>query len=371
MYINLSLNNHLKQSNTYSFITGGSGFVGSFLIHSILTNPNNHCLILVRCLNNEELGLEKVKKSLRKYNLWRDDYADRIKVIPGNLTQEYLGVDTQTWSRYKINSIYHLAFKIDWVSSLEDLYRINVAPIDDVINLAKLHPRITVNFLSSLGIYDPLTENPDEKINYDKTLPEYINGYSVSKYRAESKLWNASRDGLNINIFRSANLQFFKFKEPPIHSRSFEMFLATCFMIKKIPDHNHFVYDLMPVELISDFLVHINNNPCPSNFNVYNMMANNWFDLQNSLKDYLTTKYDLRPVPPTQWVEECRKHKYLPIFPLLDIIQIDKVVCYDVPTSSFDEASKFSVESYLRGNLSSIIAYIDRIYRRATHLNSV
>src|SRR5207344_1892563 len=57
-------------------LTGGNGFVGAYLLRTLLTDTDADIYCLVRASSAAE-GTRRLKDALEKYGLWEDLYAPR------------------------------------------------------------------------------------------------------------------------------------------------------------------------------------------------------------------------------------------------------------------------------------------------------
>jgi myxalamid-type nonribosomal peptide synthetase MxaA len=58
-------------------MTGGTGFVGAYIIHNFMetSEATLHCLVRAA---DETAGLQRIQQQMEKLGLWRDEYAKRI-----------------------------------------------------------------------------------------------------------------------------------------------------------------------------------------------------------------------------------------------------------------------------------------------------
>ena len=159
------------------FITGGSGFLGRYLVQTLLRNTNNSLYLLARSQTTEENLMDEFA--------WAD--VTRIKIVRGDITIPRLGL--------KRNAIKHLATKIDevWhtaaVTQFDDTYKkmieaANVHGTQNVLSLSSSFKKMTHFYYMSTAYVcgssrGSVPEGP---------LPQHIqfnNAYEKSKYDAE------------------------------------------------------------------------------------------------------------------------------------------------------------------------------------------
>jgi len=89
-------------------LTGGTGFVGRFLLEQILQDTDCTVYCLVRSPTQEQ-AQSRLQASLQQWGLWRDEFEPRVIAVPGDLRSEHLGIDDATYTRLSevVDCIYH------------------------------------------------------------------------------------------------------------------------------------------------------------------------------------------------------------------------------------------------------------------------
>src|SRR5215475_5296252 len=92
----------------HAFLTGATGFTGVYLLVEILnTTPATvHCLVRAA---DDRAARDRVVRHLQNYGLWRDEYADRIRALAGDLEQPRLGLAETAFQELgeQLDVIYH------------------------------------------------------------------------------------------------------------------------------------------------------------------------------------------------------------------------------------------------------------------------
>ncbi|HJK94773.1 MAG TPA: SDR family oxidoreductase, partial [Polyangiaceae bacterium LLY-WYZ-15_(1-7)] len=76
------------------FITGATGYLGSYVLDHYLRETDAKLMVLTRAKSREE-GVAKLWKALQLHQdgatFWR--LVDRVEIVPGDLTQPKLGIE--------------------------------------------------------------------------------------------------------------------------------------------------------------------------------------------------------------------------------------------------------------------------------------
>ncbi len=73
------------------FLTGATGFVGTYLLYELLQRTTADIYCLVRAPNPDE-GKKRLQTKLESYSLWDESFSSRIISVLGDLSQPHLGV---------------------------------------------------------------------------------------------------------------------------------------------------------------------------------------------------------------------------------------------------------------------------------------
>ena len=211
------LPNNLLERNQLTintiFITGATGFLGSFLTARLLEKTSTTLYCLVRAATPEE-GMQRIIDNLTRYGLWHQSYSERIFAVTGNIEQAYLGMDRKLYDKLAalVDSIYHCAVEINWLLSYEQLKLTNVIGMREVIKWAAHKKSKLLNHMSTLGILMPLGYHQHAAITEDDDINVFSKhpiGYFSSKWVAEKMVQVVAKKGLPVNIFRPCFIGFY------------------------------------------------------------------------------------------------------------------------------------------------------------------
>ncbi|EKS8352053.1 SDR family oxidoreductase [Bacillus cereus] len=181
------------------FLTGSTGFLGAHLLKSLI-DKGMYVYCLVRDGNQE-----RIVDVLKHYSLWEDGLSRYFEVITGDLSRENFGLSNHEFDQLssKVDMVIHSGASVNHAYPLEQLVDINTYSIKTLINLAFRHKLSSLNFISTIDVYELGNHTFEGKL---VSLPSPENGYGVSKSLAEHYLYPLMEKGYPINILRPGNI---------------------------------------------------------------------------------------------------------------------------------------------------------------------
>ena len=190
------------------FVTGATGFVGSFLLFEMLNRYPIDCkfICLVRC-EQPTNPLDRIKKNMIFLHLWQDHFRGRIVGLRGDLAQTQFGLDDKTYASIAAQTdlIFHCGATVNFLLPYSQLYGSNVWGTHEIIRLAT-HPIncIPVQYISTISVLPP---GIVEEMHSDTISPHRLTtGYAQSKWVAERLMRNVSQLGLPVVIYRLGSM---------------------------------------------------------------------------------------------------------------------------------------------------------------------
>lgn len=201
------------------FVTGATGFLGSFILRDLLTaRPDLDIKIFAHVrAKSVEAGLARLKTTGLTYGIWDDAWASKVEVVLGDLSQAKFGVGDAKWAELTstIDVIIHNGALVHWVYPYSQLRDANVIGTINVLNLAGEGKPKYFSFVSSTSALDTdhFVHLSDELVAQGKAgIPESDNlqgsaqglgtGYGQSKWAAEYIIRRAGERGLRGCITR-------------------------------------------------------------------------------------------------------------------------------------------------------------------------
>ncbi|KAI1446653.1 putative NRPS-like enzyme [Annulohypoxylon stygium] len=194
-------------------LTGTTGFLGAFLLNTILesTSANIICLVRFADLGNDNYsaGLARIRKNLLDLGLWNDSILDRIEVLPANLARKRFGLSPESFEELaaRVQVIIHSAATVNLVYPYAAMQGANVFGTREILRLAS-RGGATVHHISTNGVLPPSVEgwSEDAMLDVDEVPEKLLDGYGQTKWVAEQLVLEAARCGLPARIYRPGTI---------------------------------------------------------------------------------------------------------------------------------------------------------------------
>lgn len=209
----------LNRPDRTVLLTGATGFLGAFILSTVLNvYPNARVVCVVRAADNEK-ALERIKKSAEDHLLWSQLWvtSGRVQAVCGDLAKERLGLSQDDWDRLtqEVDVVIHNGALVHWVYPYQHLRGPNVLGTLWAMKLASWHHTKSFHFVSSTSVLDT-----DHYVNLSEQItqtggqgvPEsddlegsrrgLRSGYGQSKWVAEKLILEARARGLPATITR-------------------------------------------------------------------------------------------------------------------------------------------------------------------------
>lgn len=201
-----SLPNYLLPANPIDqmqhltvFVTGVTGFLGTFILRELLSRENIDVIAHVRA-NSSSSGFERVCKTAKAYGTWDEAFEKRIEVVTGNLEDVHFGLVDKEWEKLclSIDVVIHNGAHVNWVYPYETLRGANVVSTINVMSLCAQGKPKYFTFVSSTSVLDSEhylqlsdrlieigSQGVPESDNLEGSRTGLSSGYGQSKWAAE------------------------------------------------------------------------------------------------------------------------------------------------------------------------------------------
>lgn len=141
---------------TTVFVTGATGFLGSYIVKDLLKREGISVIAHVRGTKSVQAALERLQRSLRGYGVWQGSWTTRLSAVIGDLSQPLLGLDEKTWNEVgsAADVVIHNGALVHWVKQYKDLERSNVLSTLEALRLCNQGKPKIFSFISSTSVLD-------------------------------------------------------------------------------------------------------------------------------------------------------------------------------------------------------------------------
>ncbi|KAM3076161.1 large subunit of alpha-aminoadipate reductase [Clarireedia jacksonii] len=194
------------------FLTGATGFLGSYILRDLLTRSRPIRVILhVRALD-AEAALARVVQTCQAYGVWNPEWTSKLTCVVGNLGDPNLGLSPSDWKLISetANVIIHNGAQVHWVYPYKNLKPANVQGTLDILTLCSTGIPKRLSFVSSTSVLDtdhfvkqsqsgvPVSEEDD----LSGSAKGLGTGYGQSKWVSEYLIRSAGAKGLRGTVVR-------------------------------------------------------------------------------------------------------------------------------------------------------------------------
>jgi thioester reductase-like protein len=302
------------------FLTGGTGFLGGFIIAELMQRTKAVIYCLVRAKDEAE-GKRRLQKNLESYGIWQPEFADRIVPVLGELSCPQFGLSDEQYQKlaHEIDAIYHCAASLNFVFPYQAMKAMNVTATEDVIRLASTVRRKTVHYMSSVSVFE--SEAYAEKVVDESNLLEHHEGmflgYAQTKWVAEKMMLHARERGLPVCIYRLPFISGHS-RTGAWNIKDFTCILIKgCFEMGSAPVLDYWV-NICPVDYASQAITYLAQQP-QSEGGIFHLMN------PNPVTSAETRAWEQRlgsfveRLPYRQWQERLRQQVTTPAHPLFSL----------------------------------------------------
>ena len=164
------------------FVTGGTGFLGAYLLRYLVAQGHQNILALKRVTSSMALIA---------------DIADKIEWVEGDVLDIPFLEDVMEG----VQQVYHCAAIVSFdPKEAKKMMQVNVEGTANIVNVAlyrKIDKLVHISSIAALGSSKP-EEWQDEKTNWKEDKKN--SNYAKSKYLSEMEVWRGIMEGLNAAI---------------------------------------------------------------------------------------------------------------------------------------------------------------------------
>lgn len=295
-------------------LTGSTGFVGSFLLESLLNLTNARVVCLVRA-ENDEKAREKLISSMSRHMLWKVDYASRVEAIASDIGNDRLGLTIEQFNSLSssVDVIYHNGAFVHWLLPYEKLKPVNVNATVWLLRLSSASKiPIPFHYISTTSVFDSVHHQSLDRVFESDSLEHSAGlsgGYPQSKWVSEKLLMSARGRGMPVCIYRPGYISGDSRKGLWNTDDFVCRLIKGCLQLKQSPFMEYNLnsakspvcIDICPVDYVAGAIVRISlHDECfhHSNFNVVNPAPIPYLQIFEIVESF---GFDLSHVPYNSW----------------------------------------------------------------------
>jgi thioester reductase-like protein len=355
-------------------LTGGTGFIGPFLIKSLLEQTRAKIYVLVRASDDEQ-GRQRLKAAMDSMGPCGTGlmqmFESRVIPICGDLGQANLGLSQDVWDflANEVDSVYHNGATVNYLFNYDRMRDANVMGTNEVLRLAFEGRPKDLNYVSTTFIFGWAVKSVLNETDGNQNMELLDFGYSQSKWVAEKVVEDARDKGLSVRIFRPALVS------PSVDGGGNNFDIAVrlvAFMV------NHGIgvdalnqVSFVPADIVANNIVAISTTAGTEN-KTYHVVRDdyaNMLDITSLITKSTGREFEIFGISDfvPELIRRCRKEDLL--FPLLDFLvgSVDNISAMEFKrydSSSYQEARDASAwgipDPTLEDTVNGILKFMHR-----------
>jgi thioester reductase-like protein len=298
-------------------ITGATGFLGRYLIRSLLRDTTANLYCLVRPGQYGDIHT-RLRANLEEISPWDSSFESRLHVIAGDLLRPELGLATGQFDKLcrSIDAIFHCAAAVNWVFPYAGLRDVNVLSTRELLRMACRDKPKPFHFVSTVATcYSTIA--PDVVTERDETFP-YLRGihlgYAQSKCVAETLVRRAGQRGLPVTIYRPGLIIGDRQTGASSPDDLLPTMIKGCIQMGSAPDLD-WILDCCPVDYVADAIVALSasKDAVPRAYHLTSSTKRNWREIVLWLNLF---GYSIELTPYRDWKSQLEVDSLLPDHPL-------------------------------------------------------
>ncbi len=244
------------------FLTGATGFLGAFLLDSLLLRTEATLYCLVRPRDDGDL-MAPIRANLEGYGLWRPGRARRIVPVAGDLEAPLLGLSEGEFDSLarEVDVVIHTAARVNLAYPYEALKGANVDGTREVLRLACRHKAKHLHYVSTNGIFPAGGHRCEEDADLDGLVGAREDGYGQTKWVAEKLVRQAAERGLPVSVYRPGNISGHSISGISNPRDFLGAVIAESLRIGAVPNVEGWRVEMTPVDFVSGAICHLANEP--------------------------------------------------------------------------------------------------------------
>ncbi len=306
-------------------LTGGTGFIGPFLIKSLLEQTQAKIHVLVRS-SDEKQGRQRLRAAMESMGPCEADlmeiFEDRVVPVCGDLGQPNLGLMQDAWDflASEIDTVFHNGATVNYLFNYDTMRDANVLGTNEVVRLAFEGRPKEFNYVSTTFVFGWAVKSVLYETDHNEDMELLDFGYSQSKWVAEQVVFDARGRGLSARVFRPALVS-------PSVTGGGNNFDIAVRLVAFMVNHGIGVDTLnqvsfVPADIVANNIVAISTTPGTANktYHIVRDDYSNMMDITGLITQATGRQFEAFSLPDfvPELIRRCRKEDLL--FPLLDFL---------------------------------------------------
>jgi thioester reductase-like protein len=190
-------------------LTGGTGFIGPFLMQSLLEQTQARLHVLVRA-SDEKQGKQRLRSAMESMGPidpgLMEMFEARVTPVCGDLGQPALGLSQETWDflAREIDTVFHNGATVNYLFNYDLMRDANVLGTNEILRMAFEGRPKEFNYVSTTFVFGWAVKSVLHEIDRNQDMELLDFGYSQTKWVAEQVVFDAQSRGLSVRVFRPA-----------------------------------------------------------------------------------------------------------------------------------------------------------------------
>jgi thioester reductase-like protein len=306
-------------------LTGGTGFIGPFLMKSLLEQTRARIYVLVRS-SDETQGMQRLRAAMDSMGpsgaALMEMFEARVIPVCGDLGQPKLGLTQDVWDflASEIDTVFHNGATVNYLFNYDLMRDANVVGTNEVVRLAFEGRPKEFNYVSTTFVFGWAVKSVLHETDQNEDMELLDFGYSQSKWVAEQVVADARSRGLSARIFRPALVS-------PSVTGGGNNFDIAVRLVAFMVNHGIGVDTLnqvsfVPADIVANNIVAISSTPGTANktYHVVRDDYSNMMDITGLITQATGRQFEAFNLPDfvPELIRRCRKEDLL--FPLLDFL---------------------------------------------------
>jgi thioester reductase-like protein len=306
-------------------LTGGTGFLGPFLMKSLLEQTRAKIYVLVRS-SDEEQGKQRLRSAMESMGPCgvglMEVFEARVIPVCGDLGQPKLGLTQDVWDflASEVDTVFHNGATVNYLFNYDLMRDANVLGTNEVVRLAFEGRPKEFNYVSTTFVFGWAVKSVLNETDLNENMELLDFGYSQSKWVAEQVVVDARSRGLSARIFRPALVS-------PSVTGGGNNFDIAVRLVAFMVNHGIGVDTLnqvsfVPADIVANNIVAISTTPGTANktYHVTRDDYSNMMDITRLITKATGRQFETFRLPDfvPELIRRCRKEDLL--FPLLDFL---------------------------------------------------